>query len=70
MRDRLVAGLDDARLGVDQREDALAGREPQLELAPERGDAGQREPEEAMLCTNRNQSPAETAPSSTCRPPK
>src|SRR5690606_600683 len=33
-------GLRDAGLGVDQGEDALAGREPQMELAPERGDRG------------------------------
>ena len=43
---RLRVGLHHARLGVDQREDALAGRQPLLELAPERGDAGQREPED------------------------
>ena len=39
-------GLDHPRLGIDQREDPLAGRQTLLELAPERGDAGQREPEQ------------------------
>src|SRR5690606_15238108 len=40
------AHLAHARLGVDEGEDALAGREPELELAPERGDAGEGEPDQ------------------------
>src|SRR5579883_363587 len=35
----------DARLSVHQREDALAGAETKLELAPEGGDTRQRKPE-------------------------
>src|SRR5262249_42875051 len=46
MRHGLIVGLGGARLGVDQSEDAFAGGESLLELAPERGDAGQREPED------------------------
>ena len=45
--DELVIGdLDHARWRVDQREDPLRCRKPLLELAPERRDARQREPEE------------------------
>ena len=45
-RRRPVISLDNARLGVDQGKDAFAGRQAELELAPERGNADQREPEE------------------------
>ena len=44
--DRLGRGLHHLRLGVDQREDALGRGQAVLELAPERGDVGQRPPEE------------------------
>src|SRR3990170_1124760 len=42
----LVIELDDTRLGVHQGEDAFAGSQTELELAPERGNADQREPEQ------------------------
>ena len=45
--DRLVSGLHNAGLGIDQREHALGCGEPILELAPERGNARHRPPEEA-----------------------
>ena len=44
---RLVVQLHDPRLGVDEGKDPLAGRHAQLKLAPEGGDAGEGEPEEA-----------------------
>ena len=44
--DRSRVPLDDPRQGVDQREHPLRGRETLLELRPERGDRGEREPEQ------------------------
>src|SRR5579875_38310 len=45
-RDGSLLDLVDARLRVEQGKDALAGRQPQLELAPEGGDARHRKPEQ------------------------
>ncbi len=42
----MVRDLNNARRSIDQGEDALRRRKPLLELTPERGDAGQRQPEE------------------------
>src|SRR5260370_11950194 len=45
--DRLLIQLAYTRFGVDEGEDALAGRQPKLELAPERRNAGDGEPQYA-----------------------
>ncbi len=65
-----VVGLDDARLGVDQGEDALAGRQPRWNWLQNEAMLVSGNQKMAMLCTNRYHCPAETVPSSTCRPPK
>ena len=44
--DRLIVALYHLRLGIHQRKDTFTGRHAQLELAPKRSDAGEREPEE------------------------
>src|SRR6266540_1397282 len=47
LANRLARGLHHFWVGVDQREHPLAGREALLKLAPERGDAGEWEQEDA-----------------------
>ena len=46
LRQLYVIGLHHFGFGIDQGEDTFTRRQTQLELTPERGDAGQREPEQ------------------------
>src|SRR5438105_14804512 len=46
LRNRLPVNLLHSWLSIDQGKDTFAGCQPQLKLAPERGNTGQREPEQ------------------------